>query len=186
MRNFQLSDAEQAALREVLGVNRLVPADLLQLKERLEPAKAMERIVGFPDGEPLGLSDPGLTPDEEKGLAALEEALEHSHGRSRVRIEEEVRALKHKRVGAWDPEEYPQRAGLKCPYCGAVAWDGGDDGIRVVDVAERWSSFGYRDKERTIHGDYDDRGADFDGDRYECEACGHEVELPEDVEEDGW
>jgi hypothetical protein len=46
----------------------------------------------------------------------------------------------------WLPREAdgPEQQGLKCPWCGAVTWDGDDYGIYVIDVSERWSRFGYQ------------------------------------------
>jgi hypothetical protein len=46
--------------------------------------------------------------------------------------------------GVIDLDDYdPPRHGLQCPHCGAVAWDGQDDGIYVIDRGERWNRFGY-------------------------------------------
>lgn len=185
MRFFELGPKTQQALHELLADHRDNVA-LAGFIEALQPPKVLITITGFPEGAPPGVTDPGLTEEEDKALAALEEALEHASGRSCTRITEEVAELRHKRAGTFDPELYPQRAGLQCPYCEAIHWDGDEEGIRVVDVALRWSSFGYRAEESDIHGDYDSRNADFEGDHYECETCDHEVALPDDVTEDGW
>lgn len=75
--------------------------------------------------------------------------------------------------------------GLRCPWCHETHWDGDEEGIRVVDVAYRWNSFGYEHASGRIRGSYDNDYS-FETDRYQCEHCGRDVELPGEISEDGW
>lgn len=84
----------------------------------------------------------------------------------------------------YEAEGYTVDAGLRCPHCGAVAWDDYDSGVRVVDVAVRWHSFGYDHDRSVITGSYDNDG-DYETDHYECESCGGRVSLPDGVTEEG-
>lgn len=125
----------------------------------------------------VGTSFPNGSPTAEAILEAVEpvQALEHVTGYPDG-DEDDPDNL---------PREEPESHGLRCPYCGVIHWDGEDDGIRVVDIAIRWNPFGYDHENKAISGSYDN-DADFEGDHYECESCGHRVELPDDVEENGW
>jgi hypothetical protein len=75
--------------------------------------------------------------------------------------------------------------GLRCPWCHETHWDGEEEGIRVVDVAYRWNSFGYQHATGTIRGSYDNDYS-FETDSYVCESCENPVDLPGEISEEGW
>lgn len=97
--------------------------------------------------------------------------------RERLRPAPELR-----QVQLADPEDNAIRRGLQCPWCEAIIWDGDQEGIRVVDVAVRWSTFGYAADNSAIVGDYND-DSEFETDQYQCESCDREVELPHGITE---
>jgi DNA-directed RNA polymerase subunit RPC12/RpoP len=104
--------------------------------------------------------------------------------------------------------------GLRCPHCGAVAWNGHDGGVTVIDVSERRSDFGYQvgmvdgyeyvevqvpDRagtrtvlqsrptgEKELHRAVTGGWADSDHHTtgYACTTCERRVTLPEGIEEE--
>lgn len=106
---------------------------------------------------------------------------------------EDVRELKQwvfGQVPQLIPDEVVQDgetvAVLRCPHCNVEHATGADDGdgIAVVDLALRSSTFFYDAAEQQIHGYYSDDYS-FDTYCYECESCGKEVRLPPGIGEEG-